>query len=576
MDMSHRPEVAWWFLMILAGLAWLGPVSPRRAWAHDRPAGPLHKTRSAVIARQGMAATSQPLATAAAVRVLQQGGNAVDAAIAANAVLGVVEPMSCGLGGDLFAIVWDARTQRLIGLNASGRAPGAATIELFRSQGLKAIPVYGPLSWSVPGCVDGWDQLRRRFATKSWSELLAPAIAYAELGFPVSEIIAAEWRGAEPHLREIPTSAACFLPGGHAPAQGSIFRNPGLARSLQVLARDGRDAFYRGPLADAMVQYSQSVGGLFSHRDFVEHTSTFVEPVSTNYRGYDVWELPPNGQGIAVLQMLNLLEPFDLKSLGPQSTEALHLLIEAKKLAYEDRAKFYGDPDFAKAPVETLISKPYAARRRAKLSPDRANPHPAAGEPAQADTIYLTVVDRDFNCVSLIQSNFHGFGSYHVAGDLGFALQNRGCQFALDPDHLNGLKPRKRPFHTIIPGFVTKDGRPWLSFGLMGGDMQAQGHAQVLCNLIDFGMDVQEAGEATRFRHFGSSEPTGQPADGGGSVALESGIPADVRRQLEAKGHRLVEAPGTFGGYQAIRIDLEHGVLIGGSDPRKDGCAMGY
>ncbi len=529
-----------------------------------------------MIARQGMAATSQPLATATAIRVLQQGGNAVDAAIAANAVLGVVEPMSCGIGGDLFAIVWDAKTKRLTGLNASGRAPEAATIERFRSKGLKTIPVHGPLSWSVPGCVDGWDQLRRRFGTKPWSELLAPAIAYAELGFPVSEIIAADWQGAETSLREIPTSAACYLPGGHAPAVGSVFRNPRLARSLQTIARDGRDAFYKGPLADAIVRYSQSVGGLFTHQDFAGHTSSEVEPVSTNYRGYDVWELPPNGQGIAALQMLNLLEPFDLKAMGPQSAQALHLMIEAKKLAYEDRAKFYADPAFVHAPIATLISKPYADRRRSEMKTDRANLHPTPGEPVGADTIYLTVVDRDFNCVSLIQSNFHGFGSYHVPGDLGFALQNRGSLFALDPNHLNRLEPRKRPFHTIIPGFVTKDGKPWLSFGLMGGDMQAQGHVQVLSNLIDFGMDVQEAGDAPRFRHFGSSEPTGQPADGGGSVALESGISAEVRRDLYTRGHRVVDAPGGFGGYQAIRVDLERGVLIGGSDPRKDGCAMGY
>ena len=355
-----------------------------------------------------------------------------------------------------------------------------------------------------------------------------------------------------------------------------VFRNPGLARSLRTIARDGRDAFYKGPLADAMVRYSQSVGGLFTHQDFAGHTSTDVEPVSTNYRGFDVWELPPNGQGIAALQMLNLLEPFDLEAMGPQSAQALHLMIEAKKLAYEDRAKFYADPAFVKAPIATLISKPYADRRRAELKTDRANLRPMPGEPGAADTIYLTVVDKDFNCVSLIQSNFHGFGSYHVPGDLGFALQNRGSLFALDPNHLNRLEPKKRPFHTIIPGFVTKDGKPWLSFGLMGGDMQAQGHVQVITNLIDFGMDVQEAGDAPRFRHFGSSEPTGQPADGGGSVALESGISAEVRRDLYAKGHRVVDAPGGFGGYQAIRIDLERGVLIGGSDPRKDGCAMGY
>ena len=574
--MSQRPEVFLFAVITLASLAWLSLGVGRSARAHDRPSGPLHKSRSAVIARQGMAATSQPLATAAAIRVLQQGGNAIDAAIAANAVLGVVEPMSCGIGGDLFAIVWDAKTKRLTGLNASGRAPGSATIEWFRSKGLTKIPTHGPLSWSVPGCVDGWDHLRRRFGTKGWSELLAPAIEYAELGFPVSEIIAADWHSAEPGLLEVPTSTACFLPGGHAPGVGTVFRNPGLARSLRMIAKDGRDAFYKGDLAEAIVRYSQSTGGLFSHQDFAEHTSTEVAPVSTNYRGYDVWELPPNGQGIAVLQMLNLLEPFDLKSMGPQSAEALHLMIEAKKLAYEDRAKFYADPAFVKAPIATLISKPYADRRRAEIKSNRANTRPIAGEPNQADTIYLTVVDRDFNCVSLIQSNFHGFGSYHVPGHLGFALQNRGCLFALDPNHLNRLEPRKRPFHTIIPGFVTKGGQPWLSFGLMGGDMQAQGHAQVISNMIDFGMDVQQAGDVARFRHSGSSEPTGQPAEGGGSVALESGISAEVRRELCAKGHRLVDAPGGFGGYQAIRIDLEHGVLIGGSDPRKDGCAMGY
>jgi gamma-glutamyltranspeptidase/glutathione hydrolase len=528
------------------------------------------------MARQGMAASSQPLATATAIRILQQGGNAVDAAIAANAVLGVVEPMSCGIGGDLFAIVWDARTKRLYGLNASGRAPLAATIELFKAKGLTSIPAHGPLSWSVPGCVDGWDQLRTRFGTKGWAEILAPAIAYAEIGFPVSEIIAAEWRLAEPDLSAVPTSAACFLPGGHAPESGAVFRNPALVRSLIALTQGGRDAFYRGALAEAIVRYSQSAGGLFAHSDFAQHTSTFVDPVSTNYRGYDVWELPPNGQGIAVLEMLNLLERFDLKKMGARSAQTLHVMIEAKKLAYEDRAKFYADPEFAKVPVAALISKPYAERRRAELSVARANSRPAAGAPEQGDTIYLTVVDRDFNCVSLIQSNFHSFGSFHVPGDLGFVLQNRGCLFALDPTHCNRLEPRKRPFHTIIPGFITKDGRPWLSFGLMGGDMQAQGHAQVICNLIDFGMDVQEAGDAPRFRHFGSSEPTGQRADAGGSVALESEITPEVRRALRAKGHRLVDTPGTFGGYQAIRIDLERGVLVGGSDPRKDGCAIGY
>ncbi len=564
--------------MLFVGLVVLFLVagSCPRVLGQDRPSGPAGKTRSAVMARHGMAATSQPLATAAAVRMLQQGGNAVDAAIAACAVLGVVEPMSCGMGGDLFAIVWDAKNQKLIGLNASGRSPGATSIELFRSRGLRTIPTSGPLSWSVPGCVDGWDQLRCRLGTKPWPELLAQAIDYADNGFPVSEIIAGDWRASERGLKAVPTSAACYLPGGHAPAVGTIFRNPGLARSLKAVAAGGRDAFYKGAIAEAIVRYSESVGGLFARSDFEHHTSTFIDPVSTNYRGYDVWEMPPNGQGIAALEMLNLLEPFDLKKMGPLSAQALHLMIEAKKLAYEDRAKYYADPDFAKVPVKELISKAYAARRRSRIDVDRASDHPTAGEPLQADTIYMTVVDGDFNCVSLIQSNFNGFGSGHVPGDLGFALQNRGALFALDPNHMNRLEPGKRPFHTIIPGFVTKDGNPWLSFGVMGGDMQAQGHVQVLCNMIDFGMDVQEAGDAARFRHLGSSEPTGQPARGAGSVALESGVPDSVRRALEAKGHKLVSSKGGYGGYQAIRIDLEHGVLIGGSDPRKDGAAMGY
>jgi gamma-glutamyltranspeptidase/glutathione hydrolase len=547
-----------------------------RLAAHDRPAGPVDKTRSAVLARHGMAATSQPLATAAAIRVMQEGGNAVDAAIAANAVLGVVEPMSCGIGGDLFAIVWDAKSKKLYGLNASGRAPLAATIDFYRGKGMTEIPSKGPLSWSVPGCVDGWDALRRKFGSKPFSVTLAPAIAHAEEGFPVSEIIAAGWRGSERGLSQISSSAATFLPGGHAPRFGDVFKNPNLARTLRTIADHGSEAYYKGPIADAIVAYSRSVGGLFSKDDLARHTSTWVEPVSTNYRGYDVWELPPNGQGIAVLQMLNLMEPYDLKAMGPQSAEWLHVLIEAKKLAYEDRARFYADPEFAKVPTADLISKSYAKGRAGQLDPTKANIHPVAGEPKQADTIYMTVVDKDGNAVSLIQSNFEGFGSDHVPGDLGFPLQNRGCLFALDPAHANRLEPGKRPFHTIIPGFVTKDGNPWLSFGLMGGDMQAQGHAQVLSDIIDFGMDVQSAADAPRFSHAGSSTPTGHPAKDGGTVTLESGIGPEVRRALEAKGHKIVTLKGGFGGYQAIRIDMEKGVLIGGSDPRKDGGAMGY
>lgn len=572
--MIARPALC--SMVALWALAWLAFASGRQLQAHDRPTGPVHKTRSAVIARDGMAATSQPLATAAAIKVLQNGGNAVDAAIAANAVLGVVEPMSCGIGGDLFAIVWDAKTHKLHGLNASGRSPYAATRELFREKGLDAIPTHGPLSWSVPGCVDGWETLRARFGTLPLRELLGPAITYAEVGFPVTEVIAADWQGAADSLRAIPTSAACFLPYDRAPRTGDLFRNPELAATLRAIASAGPKSFYEGPIAEAIVAYSKEAGGLFSLRDFQQHASTWVDPVSTNYRGHDVWELPPNGQGIAALQMLNLLEPHDLKSMGANSSEALHFMIEAKKLAYEDRAKFYTDLDFVKVPVDRLISKSYAATRASLIQADRANARPTPGEPGEADTIYLTVVDKDRNCVSLIQSNFHGFGSHHVPGTLGFPLQNRGALFALDDAHANRLEPHKRPFHTIIPGFITKDGKPWLSFGLMGGDMQAQGHAQMVCNLIDFGMDVQEAGDAPRFRHFGSSEPTGIVAKDGGQVAIESGVGEEVRKALEAKGHVVVSSPGGYGGYQAIRIDLERGVLIGGSDPRKDGCAMGY
>ncbi len=563
--------------ILLLGLLAMAIATPPAPAQHDRPAGPPAKSRSAVLARHGIAATSHPLASQAAIRVLQEGGNAVDAAIAANAVLGVVEPMSCGLGGDLFAIVWDAKTKRLYGLNASGRAPAAATIEHYRGLGHAAIPEDGPLSWSVPGCVAGWESLHERFGNRPWGDLLAPAIAHAEDGFPVTEIIAADWQASARGLAEVPTSAACFLPGGRAPRFGEVFRNPDLAGSLRAVAEGGAEAFYRGPIAAAIDAYSRSVGGLLRKSDLESHESTWVEPVSTNYRGYDVWELPPNGQGIAALQMLNLLAPFDLRSMGPQSAQALHRMIEAKKLAFEDRARFYADPAFAKVPVADLISKPYAARRRPGIDPDRASDRPEPGTPAGADTIYLTVVDADRNCVSLIQSNYFGFGSNHVPTGLGFPLQNRGCLFALDPAHPNRLEPGKRPFHTIIPAFVTKDGVPWLSFGLMGGDMQPQGHVQVLCNLIDWDMDVQSAGDAPRFRHFGSAEPTGVPAKGGGSVVLESAIGPAVRRALADKGHAIdPDGAGSFGGYQAIRIDLGAGVLMGGSDPRKDGCAIGY
>jgi len=561
---------------LLAGAAAMMSLGAARVLAHDRPHGPPQKTRSAVLARNGMAATSHPLATGAAIRILQDGGNAVDAAIAANAVLGVVEPMSCGIGGDLFAIVWDSKTKRLHGLNASGRAPKLATIEAFKGRGLESIPSAGPLSWSVPGCVDGWADLRDKFGSRSLAELLAPAIQHAGEGFPVSEIIAGDWNASTEALSNVPTAAACYLRGGKAPGFGEVFKNPDLAATLRAIASEGRNTFYRGSIAARICEYSLSVGGMLRPDDLSTNTSTWIEPVSTNYRGYDVWELPPNGQGIAALQMLNLIEPHDIKRMGAQSADAIHVMVEAKKLAYEDRARFYADPEKAKVPIAGLISKRYAKSRGELIRMDRANDAPTPGDPPDADTIYLTVVDKDRNCVSLIQSNFNGFGSGHVAGDLGFAMQNRGCLFSLDSSHANRLEPGKRPFHTIIPGFVTKDGHPWLSFGVMGGDMQPQGHVQVVTNMIDFGMDVQSAGDAPRWRHLGSSEPTGEKAKGGGTVALESEITPGVRRVLETKGHTLVTSRGGFGGYQAVRIDMERGVLMGGSDPRKDGSAFGY
>jgi len=556
----------------------LESVSPVRAAGYDRPADDPQQSRSVVVARHGMVATSQPLAAEAGLDVLKAGGNAADAAIATCAMMGVVEPMSCGIGGDLFLIYWDRQSRKLYGLNASGRSPYAATRERFKQRGLTEIPLEGPLSWSVPGCVSGWDALAKRFGTRKLAELLAPAIRTAEEGFPVTELIAAGWQGAEKSLNKSDDARATYLPNGHAPRFGDVFRNRALASSYRAIADGGAGAFYRGPIADAIVRFSHEHGGLFSKRDFIDHTANWVEPVSTNYRGYDVWELPPNGQGIAVLEMLNLLEPFDLHRLGPDSTATWHLVIEAKKLAFADRATFYADPAFGALPVDQLISKAYAARRGKRIDPDRAAIDVPAGDPRlqHGDTVYLTVVDQDRNCCSMIQSNYYSFGSQIVPGELGFVLQNRGALFSLDAGHRNRLEPHKRPFHTIIPAMVTRDGRPWFSFGVMGGDMQPQGHVQILMNLIDFGRNVQQAGDAARIRHLGSATPTGQPAKPGGTVRVESGISDDVVAALRAKGHHVVRGRGGFGGYQGILIDWDRGVLHGGSEPRKDGAAVGY
>ena len=549
-----------------------------QATEYDRPGDTTHQSRSVVMATQGMVATSQPLAAQVGLSVLQSGGNAVDAAIAASAAIGLVEPMSCGIGGDLFAIVWDAKTQKLYGLNASGRSPFSLNRQVFEQQNLSEIPLQGPLSWSVPGCVDGWDELRRKFGSWDFDRLLAPSIRYAREGFPVSEVIAHSWQASEKSLQKWPDSANTYLPGGKSPAVGELFRNPRLAHSYELIAQQGRDAFYRGQIAVEIDEFSKKQGGYLTLRDLQEHKSEWVEPVSVNYRGFDVWELPPNGQGIAALQMLNVLEGYDLKAMGRNSAEYLHVLIEAKKLAFADRAKFYADSAFAELPVAEMISKPYADARRKLIRPQQAALQVPAGEPKlrHGDTIYLSVVDKDRNCVSFIQSNYYGFGSQVTPGKVGFVMQNRGSLFSLHPQHLNTLEPHKRPFHTIIPAFVTKEGKPVLCFGLMGGDMQPQGHVQVICNMLDFGLNVQAAGDAARLRHDGSDSPTGKIMQDGGTVHVESGVSAEAMKMLEKWGHQVKRGGGSFGGYQAIWIDPVSGVLHGGTDPRKDGCAVGY
>jgi gamma-glutamyltranspeptidase/glutathione hydrolase len=532
-----------------------------------------------VISTNGMVATSHPLASQAGLDILKSGGNAVDAAIATNAMLGLVEPMSCGIGGDVFVIYWDHKTQKLYGLNGSGRSPYAINRAVFASQQLDEIPLEGPLPWSVPGCVDGWFELHQKFGSKPFAEILQPSIQYGREGFPVTEIIAGYWQGAVGKLNRFPDSASTWLIDGKAPTEGEIFKNPNLARTYELIAANGRDEFYRGSIAKRIVAFSEANDGFFSMQDFADHTSTWIDPVSTNYRGYDVWELPPNGQGIAALEILNILEGYDLKSLGRQSAEYFHRFIEAKKLAFADRAKFYSDPDFNQLPVAELISKPYANRQRKRIDVAKAATRVAAGDPklVHGDTVYLTVVDKDRNCCSFIQSNYYGFGSKVTPGDLGFVLQNRGALFALTEDHLNRLEPHKRPFHTIIPAMVTKDGKPWLCFGVMGGDMQPQGHVQVLVNMIDFGLNVQAAGDAPRIRHIGSAQPTGKPmAAAGGTLNVESGIPEAAVRGLLGKGHKIGRASGGFGGYQAIRIDWKNGTLHGATEPRKDGTAIGY
>ncbi|MAX42020.1 MAG: gamma-glutamyltransferase [Alteromonadaceae bacterium] len=543
--------------------------------AYDRVTGAPFASRSEVIAQQGMAATSQPLATQVALDILKQGGSAVDAAIAANAMLGLVEPTGCGIGGDLFAIVWDAETKQLHGLNASGRSPAALKAEYFTEQGLTTIPSFGPLPVSVPGAVDGWFSLHEKFGRLPMTSILSPAIEYARRGYPVSEVVAYYWQMNVDRIGEYEGFADVFMPNGKAPTTGQIFKNPSLAATYEKIATGGRDAFYKGDIARVIGAYMKEQGGFLSYEDLAAHTSEWVEPVSTNYRGYDVWELPTNGQGIAALQILNILEQYDIEGMGFGSADYIHTFVEAKKLAFEDRAKYYADPAFNDIPVDALISKDYAQKRRALINPNKAAKRYDAGV-VEGDTIYLTVADKDGNMVSLIQSNYRGMGSGMTPPELGFILQNRGELFTLAPNHFNTYEPKKRPFHTIIPAMVTRNNKPWLSFGVMGGATQPQMHAQIVVNLIDFGMNLQEAGDAPRFIHVGSSSPTGALMKDGGELSMETGFATEVRRTLYERGHQLSDKLGIYGGYQAILYDADKQVYFGASESRKDGQAAGY
>jgi gamma-glutamyltranspeptidase/glutathione hydrolase len=562
----------------------------------DRYSGAEWATRSPVLAQHGMAATEQPLASQIAIDILKKGGSAVDAAIAANAAIGLMQPVLNGIGGDLFAIVYDPKTNKLYGYNGSGRSPEGRDLAKLKAEIEAAykragkpyaahIPPVGSLPVTVPGTVDAWFALHDKFGKLPMTDDLAPAITYAENGFPVTQLIAEYWKGNmaafeknKAMIEELDNARATYLIDGHTPAEGEIFKNPDLARTLTLIAQGGRDAFYEGEIAHTIDAYFKRIGGDLRYEDFAAHRGEWVKPASVNYRGYDVYELPPNGQGVAVLQMLQILKGYDLAKMGAGSADTLTAMLEAKRLAYEDLAKYYADPAFVKIPLKGLISDAYADQRRKLIHLDRANPDFGPGDPQlfNGDTIYLTTADSDGMMVSLIQSNYRGMGSGLVADHLGFMFQDRGELFSLDAKAANVYAPGKRPFHTIIPGFVMKDGKPFMAFGLMGGDMQPQGHVQVLTDIIDFAMNVQEAGDAARWRHYGGSEPTGEPSTGAGTVEMESGFDPKVKEELEKRGYKIVPGTGNFGGYQAIMRDPKTGVYWGASEMRKDGEAIGY
>ncbi len=564
-------------LKILACIA----LIPTLTHAADRITDAAFATRSEVFAPHAMAATSQPLVTQIALDTMKRGGNAIDAAIAANAALGLMEPIGSGMGGDLFAIVWDAKTKKLYGLNGSGRSPRSLSLTQLRAdlakRGETEIPPFGPLPVSVPGAVDGWFELHTRFGKLPMKEILAPTIRYAREGFPVSDVISFYWQRNVKRLMEFPGIKEQFTKNGEGPAKGQMWTNPNLAATLETLVNEGRDGFYKGDIARRIAAYMKANGGYLDYEDLATHKSEWVEPVSVNYRGYDVWEIPPNSQGIATLQMLNLLEGYDLKTAGFGSVNHLHWMVEATKVAFADRAKYYADPNFYKTPVAHLLSKKYADERRKLIKPDSAQMRVGAGDTPlkTSDTIYLTTADAEGNMVSLIQSNYRGMGSGMAPGNLGFILQDRGQLFALEDGHANVYAPGKRPFQTIIPAFITKDGKPWVSFGVMGGDMQPQGHVQIVVNLIDFGMNLQEAGDAPRIYWTSVQEPTGGTMTDGGTLNLESGFPAKTIQQLLQKRHKIGYDLGGYGGYQAI-MRTSNAVWVGASESRKDGMAAGY
>ena len=543
-------------------------------FSYDRIIGSDFVSRSEIISTNGMAATSHPLATQTAIEVLQRGGNAIDAAIAANAVLGLMEPTGCGIGGDLFAIIWSADDNKLYGLNSSGPAPKNISIDKLLAKNLEQIPPYGPLPVTVPGAVAGWKELHNKFGSLPFENLFQEAIDYSENGFPVTEVVAyyldlsAERFSSYPNFKEV------WMPKGKTPSKGDVFKNPQLASTYKKIAITGGKDFYEGEIANEIVRFINEQGGYFALDDLKNYSPEWIEPVSTNYRGYEVWELPPNGQGIAALQILNILENYDIQKLGFGSAEYIHLFTEAKKVVYEDRAKYYADQNFSNVPVSELISKEYAKSRMRLIDLKNASKSFNPGNLEDGDTIYLTVSDKYGNMVSLIQSNYRGMGSGMVPNNLGFMLQDRGEMFSLDKSHKNSLVGGKRPFHTIIPAFITKDGKPYISFGLMGGAMQPQGHAQIVINIVDFKMNLQEAGDAPRIRHVGSSQPTGEKMLDGGYLSLEKGISEEEINKLKKLGHKFQYDLGGFGGYQAIM--LKDGVYYGASDSRKDGQASGY